>query len=227
MRRRPDLTTPAPVMTYLVEIAGALPGPRRHRDRILAELRDGLDASVAGHIDRGLSEEDALSTAIEDFGRPVAVAAAFAAELAIAYARRTLLWYLVTGPLVGVWWLLVLQPHPWHADAGVLAVIPALPLVVVAILTAMGTVATTGRLIRWLPEASAVQAVAGSATVAALAIVGDLIMISLYVRSGQPGHELGVIAVVASATRLVCSSLVLGHLAAAYRRKESDIRAGG
>ena len=203
----------ARVTRYLAEIAVALPGPRPHRDRIVAELRDGLHTSAATHIDRGMSQQDAVTAAIDDFGRPDAVAAAFAPELAIATARRTLLCFLVTGPLVGVWWLLLLQPHPWRAGpAAVLAVTPVLPLIVVAILTATGIIATTGRLIRWLPEATARQALAGSATAAALAVIGDLAMISMYIRAGLPMQPLGVIAVGASTARLVCSSFVLLHL---------------
>jgi len=204
--------------TYLAEIAVALPGPRRHRDRILAELRDGLDATVAGHIDRGLSEPDAVTAAIDDFGRPEAVAAAFAAELAIATARRTVQWFLVTGPLVGVWWLLLLQPQPWRAGlTALVAVIPVLPVTVVAILAATGTVAATGRLMRWLPEATAGQAVAGSATVAALAMTADLVMMSVLLRSGLPMQPLGVFAVAASTSRLGCSGIVLVHLAVRRR----------
>ena len=39
-----------------------------------------------------------------------AVADAFEGELATAYARRTIALYVITGPLVGIWWLLLLQP---------------------------------------------------------------------------------------------------------------------
>jgi hypothetical protein len=99
----------------------------------------------------------------------------------------------------------------------VIAAIPILPLIAVAIATATGTVATTGRLIRWLPEATARQATAGAAAVAALALVGGLIMIGLYVRSGLPARPLGVIAVAASTTRVVGSVAVLARARA--RRK--------
>jgi hypothetical protein len=204
---------PAGPTRYLARVASSLRGPRQYRDRILAELRDGLDQSVAAGIGRGLSEEGAVAAAIEDFGQPDAVAAGFATELAIATARHTLFWYLLTGPLVGVWWLLSLQPYPWRAGlVVVIAAIPVLPLIVVAIATATGTVATTGRLIRWLPEASARHAIAGSALVAALAVFGDLVMIGQYVHSGSPARPLGVIAVAASTIRVVCSSAVLLHL---------------
>jgi hypothetical protein len=207
------LAGPGGLTRYMAAIAVALRGPRRYRDRILAELRDGLDQSVAAGIGRGLSEERAVAAAIEDCGQPDAVAAGFATELAIATARHTLYWYLLTGPLVGVWWLLSLQPYPWRAGlVVVVAAIPVLPLIVVAIATATGTVATTGRLMRWLPEATARHAIAGSALVAALAVSGDLVMIGLYVHSGSPARPLGVIAVAASTIRVVCSSVVLLRL---------------
>lgn len=212
MNSHPDLAASAQLTRYLDTIAVALHGPRRHRARILAELRDGLDQSVAAGIERGLAEEQAVAAASGDFGRPDAVAAGFAGELAIVTARRTLCWYLVTGPLVGVWWLMLLQPYPWRAGlVALIAAIPALPLIVVAIATATGTVATTGRLMRWLPEATARQTMAGSVMVASLALIGDLLMVGLYVRSGLPARPLGVIAVAATAIRIVCSVIVLGR----------------
>ena len=213
MSGRADPATPDRLTTYLATIAGSLRGPQRHRDRILAELRDGLEQSVAAGIGRGLSDREAVAAAIDDFGRPDAVAAGFAAELAIATVRRRLLWYLITGPLVGVWWLLWLQRYPWRVGlVAMVAAIPVVPLIVVAIATATGTVATTGRLMRWLPEATARQAIAGSALVAALAVIGDVVMISLYARSGLPAQPFGIIAVAASAIRFLCSSIVLIRL---------------
>jgi hypothetical protein len=119
---------------YLTEIAARLHGPRRRRARILAELHDGLDEAVADHAQDGRAPEQAADAAIHGFGTPAEVAAAFAGELAIAYARRTLAWFVVTGPLVGIWWLLLLQPQPWHTGpAALLAAIPVLPLIGVAV----------------------------------------------------------------------------------------------
>ena len=46
--------------------------------------------------------------AIAQFGSPYAVADAFGGELATGYARRTIAWFIATGPLVGIWWLLLL-----------------------------------------------------------------------------------------------------------------------
>ena len=60
-----------------------------------------------------------------------AVADAFAGELATAYARRTIALYVITGPLVGIWWLLLLRPDPWRAGLiALLAAIPVLPLII-------------------------------------------------------------------------------------------------
>src|SRR6266508_2213970 len=139
----------ARVDAYLGELAHLLRGPRRRRARILAELRDGLDQAIADQTTDGRTEDQAVESAIDQFGTPRAVADAFAGELATAYARHTIAWYIATGPLVGVWWLLLLQPHPWRVGLlAVLAAIPVIPLIPVAIATAAGTFATTGRLMR-------------------------------------------------------------------------------
>ena len=97
----------------------------------------------------------AATAAVREFGDPDVIARSFAEELATASARRTIAAFILTGPLVGIWWLLLLDPAPWRTGivAAVMA-IPALPLIALAIATAAGTYATTGRLMRWLPEAS-------------------------------------------------------------------------
>jgi hypothetical protein len=79
------------------------------------------------------------------FGAPQAVAAAFAGELATAYARRTLAWFAATGPPVGVWWLLLLHPDPWRTSlTALLAAIPVIPLIVIGLAAATSTLAATG-----------------------------------------------------------------------------------
>ncbi|MFU8875447.1 permease prefix domain 1-containing protein [Micromonospora sp. SL4-19] len=174
-------------------------GPRRRREQILAELRDGLDHAVSDHVTAGLPEGEAVIAAIAWFGSPQSVAEAFAGELATAYARRTIAWYIATGPLVGIWWLLLLQSHPWRTGLiALLAAIPAIPLIVIAIATAAGTLATTGRLMRWLPEASPRHAFAATITLAALALAGDVTVIATYLRSDVPASALAVFAVAAT-----------------------------
>jgi HAAS len=200
------------VDAYLGELARLLRGPRRRRARILAELRDGLDQAIAEHTTHGHTEDQAVESAIDHFGTPQAVADAFAGELVTAYARHTIAWYIATGPLVGIWWLLLLQPHPWRAGlVAVLAAIPILPLIAVAIATAAGTFATTGRLIRWLPEAGPVPALSATMAIAALALAGDLAVITFYLRSGAAVRPLAIAAIGASLIRIACSTVILRH----------------
>jgi len=216
--------TQARIDTYLGEIATHLHGPRRRRAQILAELRDGLELSVADQMAAGRPEEDAVSAAIARFGTPTAVAAAFAGELTIAYARQVLAWFVATGPLVGIWWLLLLHPRPWHDGvAALVAAIPVLPLVVAGLAAAATTFATTGRLIRWLPEAGGRRAAAAVLAVAGLAIAGDVTIVGVYLESGYPARPLAMIAVAASLLR-VGVSLVVVRRAAEVRRSTSRRR---
>ena len=212
-------TPPARIDAYLAEIAAGLHGPRRRRARILAELRDGLDQAVADQITAGLPAERAASVAIARFGTPAAVADAFAAELTIGYARQTLGWFVATGPLVGIWWLLLLHPRPWPGSpTALVAAIPAIPLVAAGLAAAATTFAATGRLIRWLPEAGAGRAVVAVLAVAGLAITGDLTILAVYLGSDAPTPPLGLVAVAASLIRIGFSSITI-HRAATMRRR--------
>ncbi len=204
---------------YLDGVAAGLHGPRRTRARILAELRDGLHEAVADHAARGLPPERAVAVATAEFGSPGTVTAAFAGELATAYARHTLTRYVATGPLVGIWWLFLLRPDPWRAGpVALLAAIPVLPLIAVAVVTALGALAETGRLMRWLPEAGPRHALTATLTVALLAITGDAAIIGIWLRSGAPVRPLAVIAVAASLTRVAGSLVVACHTVALRHR---------
>ena len=75
---------------YLSDLAAQLRGPRRRREAILIELRDGLEQATEDRVATGLAPDKATPAAISQFGSPCAVADAFAAELATAYARRTI-----------------------------------------------------------------------------------------------------------------------------------------
>jgi hypothetical protein len=209
----------ARLATYLAGIAAGLHGPRRRREQILAELRDGLDHAVADHAAAGLPPEQAVTAAIDQFGKPHAVAEAFAAELATAYARRTLAWFIGTGPLVGIWWLLLLHPRPWQTGlVALLAAIPVIPLIVVAIVTAAATFATTGRLMLWFPEAGPRRVLAATVAVAALAFTGDTVVIGIYAWSDLPMRPLAVIALAASVTRIACSLVTVRQATTARSR---------
>ena len=187
-------------------------GPRRRRQLILAELRDGLDQAISEKVSAGLPEKRAVRTAIAQFGTPQVVADTFAGELATAYARRTIGWFIVTGPLVGIWWLHLLEAHPWRVSVfAFLAVIPVIPLIAVAILTAAGTLASTGRLMRWVPEASPQRALIATIIVAALALAADLTVITIYALSDAPANALAIPAIAASLIRSACSLMTIRH----------------
>jgi hypothetical protein len=200
----------APLDAYLGDLGARLRGPGRRREQVLAELRDGLDHAITDYTAAGLPRDRAVAAAIAKFGTPRAVAAAFAGELATAYARRTVVAYVATGPLVGIWWLILLKPIPWRTGLlALLAAIPVIPLIIIAIATAAGTFATTGRLMRWLPEASPARALTAANAIAALALAGDLTVITIYTRSGSPMHALAILAITASLTRIACSLVTI------------------
>ena len=206
--RRPE----DPLAAYLSDLAAQLRGPHRRREAILAELRDGLEQATADRTASGLPADQAAAAAISQFGNPCAVADAFAAELATAYARRTIAWLIATGPLVGIWWLLLLHPSPWRTGLiALVAAIPVIPLIIAAIATASGTLATTGRLMRWLPETGPRRALSATITIAMLCMIIDLTMITMIMVSGTPTRPLMIIASAASLTRIVCSITTVRH----------------
>jgi MFS family permease len=214
-----------PLDAYSRDLATRLRGPHRRREQILAELRDGLDHAVSNHIANGLTEAEAVRAAISEFGTPEAVADAFAGELATAHARRTIAAYVVTGPLVGIWWLLLLHPHPWRTGAiAFLVAIPVIPLIALAIAAAVTLLATTGRLIRWLPEANPRSALTATIAIAALALIVDITVLVIYTRSSMPAQPLAALAVTASLLRIACSITTLRHVIALWHDLAGDRR---
>jgi hypothetical protein len=203
------LSQDALIESYLAEVARRLPAGRRRRAAILDELRDGLYEAV----DRGLAPAEAA----RDFGAPPTVAAAFAGELATVRARRTAWAYLGTGPLVGVWWLFTFVPHPWATGPGaVWAAIPLLPLVGLAVLTAVTMLVVTGRATRWVPAASPHQAITAAAGIAIACVSCDLSALSaLGTRflTDQPLPWLvATVAVAASVVRISATAPTVGRL---------------
>jgi hypothetical protein len=197
---------------YLADLGTRLHGPWRTRAAILAEIRDGLDEATAEHTARGLGPADAATHAVAQFGSPQVVADAFTGELATAYARRTIAAFILTGPLVGICWLLLLHPQPWPSTpAALIAAIPAIPLIAVAIATALGTFATTGRLMRWLPETTPVRALTATTAVAGLCVLSDLTVLTiLAIGDHAPSrYALSALAVGASLARIACSITVI------------------
>lgn len=209
---------PAPISAverYVTELAAQLlPGPRAARSRVLTEIRDGLTDTIDAHVADGMPSNAAATAAIHEFGDPTTVAGSFADELATASARRTIAAFILTGPLVGIWWLLLLHPAPWRS--GVLAVliaIPALPLIPIAIAAAAGTFATTGRLMRWLPETTASRALTATTTIAALCVAADLTVLGVLTAHLATGRQhpapLIAIAVTASIVRIAAATTAI------------------
>ncbi len=197
---------------YLSDLAVQLNGPRRRRDAILTELRDGLEQATEDRIATGLAPDRAAAAATSQFGSPHAVAGAFAGELATAYARRTIACFLATGPLVGICWLLLLHPRPWHTGLiALVAAIPVIPVIIAAIATAGGTLATTGRLMRWLPETGPRRALAATVAVATLCMIIDFTVITMITVSATSTRPLMIIACAASLIRIVCSITTVLH----------------
>ena len=146
----PDSGISAVLDAYLRELAGALDGAPRATAAVIDEVRDGLLEAADSHRAHGLTDQDAARAAITEFGPPHLVAAAFRVEFGARQARRTTLTLLLTGPLIGLTWIIgaklsSLPPASGHLTG------PwwALPVVGLALLIAVPallfTVAATGR----------------------------------------------------------------------------------
>lgn len=194
-----------PLEGYLTDLAARLRGPSTARMRVLAEVRDGLTDAIDAHRANGMPPDAAATIAISEFGDPATIAHSFAGELDTAFARRSIAIFTLTGPLVGIWWLLLLHPEPWRGGPlATLIAIPALPLIALAIATAAGTFATTGRLIRWLPETTGRRALTAATTIAALCLAADLTVLGLLAAHVATGwrHPVPLMAVASAASTL-------------------------
>jgi hypothetical protein len=185
---------------YLDAVGQRLAGPGPVRASILDELRDGLHQAAVAH--RGTT--DPAAAAIAEFGTPAQVAGAFAGELAGAQARRTARGYLLTGPPVGVLWVLALTADGDPLDViGPWRLVPPVPVVAAAVLAAVLVLAGTGRASRWVRVPARRIADAGIAMVVAT-IGGDLLMLTVATHwLPEPLSLIAALAVISSAVRLV------------------------
>jgi hypothetical protein len=205
------------VERYLAEVSAGLPGPARAQAGILAELRSGLLDAADAHRSAGVPSAQAAAAAITEFGDPGEIAGGFRAEIAAGQARRVAVLVLVTGPLVGLVWLAeAAAGHPgarlglpWHW-AGLFPP-PGLLLVAIAVAVtawgALGGIASTGRLTRWLPDrprrAPMAAAVAGLGAVGADALGLTLLAAQLATVPGKLSPALAAAAAAASLARLM------------------------
>ena len=215
----PDPGAGPAIGTYLAEVAARLPGPPRTRAGIVAELRSGLLDAADAYQSAGLTPAQAAAAAAAEFGDPGQVADGFRAEIAAHQARRVASALLVTGPLVGLLWIVTaLASHlsirlalPWsHAggssglDAGLVLVAAAVGLTAWAALVAIGA---SGRLTRWLPSrprrAPMAAAIAGFGAVSADGLGLALLAIQLTAAPGRLALLPAAAAAAASVARLL------------------------
>lgn len=204
------------IARYLAELAVRLHGPRRLRARILTEIHDSLTDAVDARVGTGTPPGIASAAAVNEFGDPATVARSFAGELATASARHTIAAFILTGPLVGIWWLLLLHPDPWRVGAlAMVAAIPAVPLVAIAVITAAAAFARTGKLTRWLPETSPRDTITAVIAIAALCMAGDLTVLSTLAAKILAGStvnpSLALIAASASTLRIAVTATILAR----------------
>jgi hypothetical protein len=204
--------------SYLAEIDARLAGPARARRDIMTELGAGLADAADAHRSAGLNMAQAARAAIAEFGSPDQVAVGFRAELAAAQARRTALALMATGPLAGVLWIVAAltshigaQPAPPWEWVGLptgarLATHVAMPVLAATIGSSLFTVATTGRLTRWLPARPA----ASAAIAASGLVVVDVAMLAALaiLAASMPGRLAPLPVAAAGAASLTRLSLV-------------------
>jgi hypothetical protein len=209
---------------YLADVARDLPGRPAARAAAMEEVRHGLDEAMAVYTADGATPTVAEETAVAELGPPVTVARAFAPELAIRHARRTLVAFLISGPLVGIWWWRLFAPHRWPPSPRSLwAGLPILPLVGAAVATAVIVLGTTGSLIRWLPEATPERALRAATGVAIGCVICDVVVLSMLgarvaATAWHPPVALAALAIIASLLRLACASSALLGCRSSLRR---------
>ena len=96
--------------------------------------------------------------------------------------------------------------------AAFLAALPVLPVIAVAVVVGVGTLATTGRLMRWVPETSPGRALAVTVAIASLTMLSDATLIAIAWLSVSPVRPLLFLAIGASSARIACSVVTLAHV---------------
>jgi hypothetical protein len=204
---------------YLTRVADGLPGPRRARAAILAELRTGLLDAAEAHRQVALSPSVAARAATGEFGDPLQIAAAFRAELATVRARRVALVLLASAPLIALAWIgAVVGSHlgaqralPWQSPSAAPAWHIALPIAVVTLIlgtcAAAAAVMATGRLARWFPDCARFAPASALAAGIAAAVVDVILLLLLTRQLARAPTTLDAtpvtIAAIASITRLL------------------------
>ena len=200
------------VATELHRLERRLQGPRRLREDMVSEVRDGLLDATAAHRDAGLDPAAAARRALEELGDIEVLARELQHEVTAREARRAAL---VVGlaflPLVVAWDLVWrLAPHSGPPPGeGLAAVYAAIDLVQVAAGLAGGALAVALRRPHARPR---LWRAAGLLGVATPAVVGALAVAMLTYGPWAAGPALATpvtaLLSVASASALVGSAVV-------------------
>jgi hypothetical protein len=197
---------------YLNEVAAALPGPAPTRVDIVGELRSVLLDATDSYTSADLPPAAAVKTAISELGDPHDVAASYRPELVAKQARRFALELVVAAAAIGLLWAHAAQrsdPAIHGASPWRLLWTPPVPFAAAALLlaitTALLTLAMTGRPTRWLsdrPRAAALTVALGGFGSAAADLIIIVLLVSQLV-SAPHGFALLPLTVagLASATR--------------------------
>nr|WP_063817828.1 permease prefix domain 1-containing protein [Herbidospora sakaeratensis] len=106
----------AAVDDYADRLAKTLRGPRRARNDLVAEARDGLYDAAEAYAEQGLPPDEAQARAVADFGPVAEVAPGFQEELTAAQSRRTATLLFLSTPAVALMWGVLWQLFPADFD---------------------------------------------------------------------------------------------------------------
>ena len=147
------------ISDYLAALSADLPA------QIVEELADGLDETYHGYLGQGLAPDAAARAAVEEFGEPRVIVAAFTDA---SHSRKTARRLLAAGPGVGMCWAVVLiTARAWQWPVPVAARV----LFGVSLITVIGLLAAAafGRHYRLVRRAAAAACV-GTAVLDAMMI---------------------------------------------------------
>jgi hypothetical protein len=173
---------------YVATLARRLPADA------VDELADGLTETYQHHVSRGLGPDRAAEVAINEFGAPDLILAAFVRQ---SPGRRAALTMLYTGPVVGGCWAATLiAGRAWTWPIPLMPKVAAGAILLAAIST-LAVAATSRRSYR----RTTISAIGGLGL-----IVLDLAMLTTVLFAAVPHVWPMILAIPASATRLALTT---------------------
>jgi hypothetical protein len=210
---------------YLSALDSGLPGGRRARALILAEVADGLACAVETAVADDVAPAVAARRAVDECGDPRRLAAQFAQQMLVGTSHRTGLALVISGPLVGVlwaaWWGAGVPD--WSAKlAAAVAGVPALPLILVLTVPCAVVAASTSGWLARMTAAPSGWAYRAALLATAGCVLADATLISMALadRSLSTASTALMVAITASVVRASAAALAMKRLvrqhAAAY-----------